>query len=50
MGLNASVTMANRLYFALHEGESYDYLIGIKFDPDDEVKLSVENRFLKAFG
>lgn len=44
------VTMANRLYFGLHEGESYDCLIGVKFRTDDEVKLSVENRFLKAFG
>ncbi len=42
--------MANRLYYGLHEGEKYDLLIGIKFDVDDEVKLGVENRFLKAFG
>ena len=47
---NDGNTMANRLYYGLHEGENYDYLIGIKFDTDDEVKLSVENRFLKAFG
>ena len=43
-------TMANRLYYGLHEGESYDYLIGIRFEADDELKSSVENRFLKAFG
>ena len=43
-------TMANRLYYGLHEGENFDYLIGIRFDIDDEVKSSVENRFLKAFG
>lgn len=42
--------MASRLYYGLHESESYDLLIGIKFIIDDEVKLSVENRFLKAFG
>ena len=47
---DSGVTMANRLYFGLHEGEKYDYLIGIRFETDDEVKLSVENRFLKAFG
>ncbi len=42
--------MAARLYYALHESEAYDLLIGIKFIADDEVKKSVENRFLKAFG
>ncbi len=41
--------MASRLYFGLHESEKYDLLIGIKFDVNDEVTLSVENRFLKAF-
>ena len=42
--------MAARLYYCLHEGEKYDILIGIKFDIVDEVCISVENRFLKAFG
>lgn len=42
--------MAARLYYCLHEGEKYDILIGIKFDIVDEVCVSVENRFLKAFG
>ena len=42
--------MANRLYFGLHESENYDVLIGIRFETFDEVVLSVENRFLKAFG
>ena len=42
--------MAARLYFYLHEAEKYDILIGIRFAADDEVKLGVENRFLKAFG
>ncbi|MBP5177495.1 MAG: Sua5/YciO/YrdC/YwlC family protein, partial [Clostridia bacterium] len=49
LGADGNV-MANRLYFGLHEGESYDYLIGVRFVVDDEVKQSVENRFLKAFG
>ena len=42
--------MAARLYFGLHEAERYDILIGVKFEIKDEVMLSVENRFLKAFG
>ncbi len=42
--------MAARLYFGLHESERYDLLIGIKFLITDQVILSVENRFLKAFG
>ena len=42
--------MANRLYFGLHESENYDILIGVRFKTFDEVTLSVENRFLKAFG
>lgn len=42
--------MAESLYYGLHEGEKYDLLIGIKFQIKDEVSLSVENRFLKAFG
>lgn len=42
--------MAERLYYGLHEGEKYDLLIGVKFEIKDEVSLSVENRFLKAFG
>lgn len=42
--------MAARLYYCLHEGEKYDILIGIRFEIADEVCLSVENRFLKAFG
>ena len=42
--------MAERLYYGLHEGEKYDLLIGLKFEVKDEVSLSVENRFLKAFG
>lgn len=48
LGENGS-QMASRLYYGLHEGERYDLLIGIKFDVNDEVTLSVENRFLKAF-
>ena len=42
--------MAARLYYYLHEGEKYDMLIGIRFLPEDEFMLGVENRFLKAFG
>lgn len=42
--------MAARLYYGLHLSEGYDLLIGIKFPIKDEVTLSVENRFLKAFG
>lgn len=42
--------MAARLYYGLHEGERYDILIGIKFQIKDEIMMSVENRFLKAFG
>ncbi|MBR1891100.1 MAG: threonylcarbamoyl-AMP synthase [Clostridia bacterium] len=42
-------TMANRLYYGLREGEKYDYLLGVDFLLDDEVKLGVANRFLKAF-
>lgn len=42
--------MASRLYYGLHESERYDLLIGIKFEIIDEIALSVENRFLKAFG
>lgn len=42
--------MASRLYFGLHVAEEYDLLIGLKFPISDEVTLSVENRFLKAFG
>lgn len=42
--------MAARLYYGLHESERYDILIGIKFEVKDEIALSVENRFLKAFG
>lgn len=49
LGKNGS-EMAARLYYCLHEGEKYDILIGIRFDIIDEVCLSVENRFLKAFG
>lgn len=41
--------MASRLYFGLREAENYDLLIGLKFAIADEVMLSVENRFLKAF-
>ena len=47
---DSGAVMANRLYFGLHEGERYDHLIGITFYIDDEIKSSVENRFLKAFG
>ncbi len=42
--------MASRLYFGLHEAERYDILLGVKFEIKDEIMLSVENRFLKAFG
>ena len=42
--------MATRLYYYLRESEKYDILIGVKFEPEGEVELSVENRFLKAFG
>lgn len=42
--------MAARLYYGLRESEAYDLLIGIRFEVTDEVMLSVENRFLKAFG
>lgn len=42
--------MASRLYYGLREAENFDLLIGMKFIISDEVMLSVENRFLKAFG
>ena len=42
--------MASRLYFGLREAERFDLAIGYKFPITDEVSLSVENRFLKAFG
>ncbi len=42
--------MAARLYFGLREAERFDLAIGYKFPITDEVMLSVENRFLKAFG
>ena len=42
--------MAARLYYYLRESEKYDILFGVKFKPKDEIELSVENRFLKAFG
>lgn len=48
LGSNGS-QMAARLYFYLRESEKYDILIGIKFEPEDEIELGVENRFLKAF-
>lgn len=42
--------MASRLYYCLREGEKCGILIGIRFKITDDVCLSVENRFLKAFG
>lgn len=48
---NSGVVMANRLYFMLHQAEGVaDLLIGITLDVTDELVLSVNNRFLKAFG
>lgn len=42
--------MASRLYFLLHEGERLaDVIIAVKLEPSDEVTMSVNNRFLKAF-
>ena len=46
----SGATMANRLYYYLHESENFDLVIGVRFLCDDDIKLSVENRFLKAFG
>lgn len=43
--------MANRLYFLLHQGEKVaDLIIAIEITQIDELCLSVNNRFLKAFG
>jgi L-threonylcarbamoyladenylate synthase len=47
---NSGAQMANRLYYLLHEGEkNADIIIGIALKNDDELILSVNNRFLKAF-
>ena len=47
---NCGAQMAARLYYYLREAEKYDILIGVRFTPEDEIGLGVENRFLKAFG
>ena len=42
--------LANRLYYYLREGETEaDIIIGIELTLNDEVTLSVKNRYLKAF-
>ena len=42
--------MASNLYQLLHDGEKYDCIISFKLKIDNELMLSVNNRFSKAFG
>ena len=41
--------MAANLYQLLREGEKYGYIISFKLKLNDELALSVNNRFTKAF-
>ena len=42
--------MAENLYEALHEGESYGVIISVELNVNTEIMLGVNNRFSKAFG
>lgn len=46
---NTGEEMAANLYELLREGEKYDLIIGFELDVKDEVMLSVNNRYSKAF-